>query len=290
MSRRQEMDPQRLPLLDAMDGGQSRQSSWRRSDGEKLGLGSLGSLEESVAQLSSVDRDPSRSGGAPDLRHTDETVNTSHSFATSASFSYPSPSPNTAAYQRLLPTSPHSKRNMGASPASTPRTEASSPSSKLSHSSLSDFFRHRNTETYLADPSVPNLASMVFAAESAELSSSPLSQASVTQQHMRKPSMPWRFLSSPIRKGEDHGLKSNLQHMPTTSPIAASGLPESSKSRRSLSEAKHRFLDGLPGTRNIANSALDEMAVAAAVTSDEGRMVAHDSGSMTLHARALQDL
>jgi hypothetical protein len=282
------MDPQRMPLLAAMDGGQSRDSSWRHSDGERLGLGSLGSLEEGVAQLSSVDRGSSRCGNVHDhLLQNDDSVNTSHSFTTSASLSQQSPTSNIGSYQRLLPTSQQSKT---ASPASTARTEASSSSNnKLSQSSLSDFFRHRNTETYLADPSVQNLASMVFGADPEGASSSPVSQAAASHQHSRKMSMPWRFLSSPIRNSEDNVVTGNNVRMADSSPIAASGLPNSSRSRRSLSEAKHRFLDGLPGARNITNPVSEELAVAGAV-SDEGRMVAHDSGSMTLNARARRNL
>jgi hypothetical protein len=204
-------------------------SSWRRSGG----IGSLGSLEEGVAQLSSIDVASYRSSAISSERNP-----SSHM----SSFSGPRRSD-----AQETTTQWHS------SPAQTP-TRSTLPS-------FADLFGHRNTETYLAEPSEHDLSSL------AQDVRAPM-QASSPGVHQRKASTPWRFLSSPVKHNDDRSATSR------------DGIPQSTSSRgmRSLVDTQNRLMpDGLPTVSTRGSLAGD----VGASTSDEGRMVAHDSGMMT---------
>lgn len=231
-SRNGSADPARVPLLAPESPPSARSpsnaSSWRRSGG----VASLGSLEEDVAQLSSLDIASFRSSVHPSHRHA-----SSHM----SSFS--------GRQSDVQETQGHSL------PAQTPTRSKGSPIS------YADFFGHRNTETYLADPSEQDLAALSYNVRASMRASSPIPPPA-------KPSTPWRFLSSHIRDSEDrNGTPAN------------DGIPQSLLSRgmRSLADAQNRLMpDGLPtSTRGSLTGDV------AASTSDEGRMVAHDSGMMT---------
>lgn len=233
-SRNGSADPARLPLLAPESPPSARSpsnaSSWRRSGG----VASLGSLEEGVTQLSSLDITSFRSS-----------VHTSDQHAS------PHMSAHSGRQADAQETQWHS--------STAPQTPIQSKGSPISYA---DFFAHRNTETYLADPSEQDLAALTHEVRVSIRASSPVPPPG-------KHSTPWRFLSSPIRHSEDRN-----------GTPADDGIPQSLSSRgmRSLANAQNRLMpDGLPtvSTRGSLTGGV------AASTSDEGRMVAHDSGMMT---------
>lgn len=223
-------DSAQWPLLAA-----DRQPSTRSMDSSSRGsraLGSLGSLEEGVAQLSS--------GDTPSFR------NSAHSSTEQSrhvsTFSTNDQRPPVSSHNRF-PSVPQ----WHSSPVREPT------SSRPSRSSISDLFRHRNLETL--DSSEQNLASLVHHGDNA------IPQTSPAQSSRRQPMIPWRFLSSPPRHGHDgsrydEGL-----------PISTSG----SRDVHGSSDANPMMPDGMP----LVTSG------SAGTMSDEGRMVAHDSGMMT---------
>lgn len=235
-SRKSGTDPARLPLLAPESPSSVRapsdDSSWRRSGG----VGSLGSLEEGVAQLSSFDVASFRSSNHPSDRQA-----SSHMSSFSA------------------------HRHSDAQEQQWHSSPAQTPTRSKSRTSFPDLFGLRNTETYLADPSEQDLAGLAHDVRP--------TQASSPGPHFAKPSTPWRFLSSPIKHGEDRGTSTRNEGIPIPIPQSTS-----SRGMRSLADAQNRLMpDGLPmvSTRGSLTAGM------AASTSDEGRMVAHDSGMMT---------
>lgn len=248
------MDPAQWPLLASDKSSSARSpstdSSWRRSGG--LGsLGSLGSLEEGVAQLSSGDTKSFRSTASPSEPH--------HSRRLSL-FSSSVPQQRSPLSERApLENRVTSGSQWHSSPVQAPT------SSKPTRTTISDLFGHRSTETFLADPSIQNLASSVH--YGGDVSLHPESSPIAPSLH-RKSTTPWRFLSSPIRHSEDRGSRIDAGLISTSA---------ASRGKRSLSETRQDLVpDELP---------LMSSASAGTVAPDEGRMVAHDSGMMTQSQR-----
>jgi hypothetical protein len=226
------MDPAQWPLLTSNKNPSTRSPSMDSSSRGSRALGSLGSLEEGVAQLSSGDTPAYRSNANPSANQSRHIS----SFSSSAQHR----SPLTANSHNRFPSVPQ----WHSSPVREPT------SAKPSRSSISDLFRHRNLETL--DSAEQNLASLVHHGDNAPPQSSPA-------QSSRKPTIPWRFLSSPIRHGDDGSRYDE-------------GLPTSTSGSRGVSGLFENPMmpDGMP----LVTSG------SAGTMSDEGRMVAHDSGMM----------
>lgn len=202
-------------------------------------LGSLGSLEDGVAQLSSVDTTSFRSIDQSSEHHQSRHIS---SLSTSAQRS---PLAEQATHNRFPPVP-----QWHSSPVQGPT------SSKASRTSISDLFRHRNLETL--DSAEQNLASLIHHGDNVWL------QQSSPAQSLRNPTTPWRFLSSPIRHGDDR-VSRNDEGLPISTSAGAKGV-------HGLFETGPLMPDGLP---------LMTSGSAETIASDEGRMVAHDSGMMT---------
>lgn len=238
MSDNTGIDPSQWRSVDKTTDSPSMDSSSRAS--RALGsLGSLGSLEDGVAQLSSGDTESFRSSDHQSEHH--------QSRQTS--------SPSTSTLQRLPLTEQAMHNRFPPVPQwhSSPVREPTS--SKASRTSISDLFRHRNLETL--DSAEQNLASLVHHGDNV------WPQQSSPAQSMRKPATPWRFLSSPIRQGDDR-VSRNDEGLPISTSAGARGVHASF-------EAGPLMPDGLPLAASDS----------AGTVSDEGRMVAHDSGMMT---------